>query len=77
MEITEGLVKKHLVAESFTVDIGYDRESEDNGTFTGEIQIDFYGRVVQKHSHRTEFHEVYKFLKSYHKLGPWKFMIIL
>ena len=53
MEITEGLVKKHLVAESFTVDIGYDRESEDNGTFTGEIQIDFYGRVVQKHSHRT------------------------
>ena len=53
MEITEGLVKKHLVAESFTVDIGYDRESEDNGTFTGEIQIDFYGRVVPKHSHRT------------------------
>ena len=53
MEIIEGLVKKHLVAESFPVDIGYDRESEDTGTFTGEIQIDFYGRVVPKHSHRT------------------------
>ena len=47
------LVRKHLVAESFTLDIGYDRESVDNGTYTGEVQIDFYGRVVPKHSHGT------------------------
>ena len=56
-EMTEALVldlvRKHLVAESFTLDIGYDRESVDNGTYTGEVQIDFYGRVVPKHSHGT------------------------
>ena len=43
--MTEGqvlaLVKKHLVAESFTVDIGYDRDSVDNETYRGEMQIDF------------------------------------
>lgn len=56
-EMTEALVldlvRKQLVAESFTLDIGYDRESVDNGTYTGEVQIDFYGRVVPKHSHGT------------------------
>ena len=45
MEMTEGqvlaLVRKHFVADSFTVDIGYDRDSIDNGTYRGEMQIDF------------------------------------
>jgi Nucleotidyltransferase/DNA polymerase involved in DNA repair len=56
-EMTEGLVldmvKKHLVSESFTLEINYDRESVDNGSYTGEVQIDFYGRIVPKHAHGT------------------------
>lgn len=56
-EMTEALVldlvKQHLVSNSFTLDIMYDRENVDNGTYTGEIQIDRYGRLVPKHSHGT------------------------
>lgn len=56
-EMTEALVldlvKQHLVSNSFTLDIMYDRENVDNGTYTGEIQVDRYGRLVPKHSHGT------------------------
>ncbi len=56
-EMTEGLVldlvKQHLVSNSFTLDIMYDRENVDNGTYTGEVQVDRYGRLVPKHSHGT------------------------
>ena len=45
------MVKKGLVSDSFTLDIGYDRESVDNGTYNGDIHMDYYGRMVPAPSH--------------------------
>ena len=45
------LVDKGLVTDSIGIDIGYDRESVDNGVYTGEIHTDYYGRNVPKHGH--------------------------
>jgi DNA polymerase V len=56
-EMTENLVlemvRKGFISESFTLTIGYDRESVDNETYTGEIYTDFYGRLVPTPSHGT------------------------
>ncbi|MBQ6230852.1 MAG: DNA methylase [Eubacterium sp.] len=45
------LVDKGLVTDAIGIDIGYDRESVDNGIYTGEIHTDYYGRSVPKHGH--------------------------
>ena len=47
------MIRKGYVSDSFTLMINYDRESVDNGTYTGEVQMDFYGRVVPVSSHGT------------------------
>ena len=56
-EMTENLVldmvRKGYLSESFTLVIGYDRESVDNDTYTGEVCSDYYGRVVPTPSHGT------------------------
>lgn len=56
-EMTENLVlemvRKGFISESFTLTIGYDRESVDNDTYTGEIYTDYYGRLVPTPSHGT------------------------
>ena len=45
------LVDKGLVTDAIGIDIGYDRESVDNGIYTGEIHTDHYGRSIPKHGH--------------------------
>ena len=47
------LVKKGLLSDSFTLTINYDRENVDNDTYQGEVQMDFYGRIVPVSSHGT------------------------
>ncbi len=47
------MVKKKVLSDSFTLVINYDRESVDNGTYDGEINMDFYGRLVPVPSHGT------------------------
>lgn len=44
------LVKKRLVAEGITLDIGYDVENIKKG-YKGKIHIDRYGRAVPEHGH--------------------------
>ena len=45
------LCEKGLVTESLTLDIGYDRENCDKGTYHGDIQLDRYGRKLPKSAH--------------------------
>ncbi len=45
------LVEKELVTDSITLDIGYDRENVDRGTYTGDARMDHYGRLVPKPAH--------------------------
>ncbi len=45
------LCEKKCVTDSLTLDIGYDRENCDNGSYRGETKIDHYGRVVPKPAH--------------------------
>ena len=56
-EMTETLVldmvRKGFLSESFTLTIVYDRESVDNGTYKGEVQMDYYGRLVPVSAHGT------------------------
>ena len=47
------MVRKHVVTDNITLDIKYDRENVDNGTYKGELQVDHYGRFVPMHSHGT------------------------
>ena len=47
------MVKKGVVSSSFTLVINYDRESVDNGTYDGEVMLDYYGRVVPVAAHGT------------------------
>ena len=47
------MVRKGFVSDSFTLLINYDRENVDNETYTGEIQYDYYGRLVPAPSHGT------------------------
>ena len=56
-EMTDSLVlqltDKGLVTDSLTLDVGYDRENCDNGTYHGPVHIDHYGRTVPKGAHGT------------------------
>lgn len=45
------LVEKSLVTDSLTLDVGYDRENCDKGTYHGPVHIDHYGRAVPKGAH--------------------------
>ena len=47
------LTGKGLVTDSLTLDVGYDRENCDNGTYHGPVHIDHYGRTVPKGAHGT------------------------
>ncbi len=49
--LTLQLSEKALVTDSVTLDISYDRESVDNGSYDGEIHVDHYGRAVPKPAH--------------------------
>jgi len=44
------LIEKKLVTDSVTLDVGYDRES-DTSEYTGDMVLDFYGRIVPKPAH--------------------------
>lgn len=54
-EMTESLMlqlnSKGLVSDSFTLDIGYDRENCDKGIYKGATKVDHYGRMVPKPAH--------------------------
>ena len=45
------LTDKGLVTDSLTLDVGYDRENCDKGTYHGQVHIDRYGRTVPKGAH--------------------------
>lgn len=47
------LTDKHLVTDSITLSVGYDRENCDKGTYGGPVHIDHYGRTVPKSAHGT------------------------
>lgn len=47
------LTDKGLVTDSLTLDVGYDRENCDKGTYHGPVHIDHYGRTVPKGAHGT------------------------
>ena len=47
------LTEKKLVAESITLEIGYDRENVDKGGYRGLTQTDRYGRIIPKAAHGT------------------------
>lgn len=40
------MVSKGVVTDSFTLHVGFDRINVEQGTYTGEEKIDFYGRAV-------------------------------
>ena len=52
-ELSLDLVRKGLAAESITLDIGYDKEKVCDGSYTGPMHKDRYGRFVPDHSHGT------------------------
>lgn len=45
------LTDKNLVTDSLTLDVGYDRENCDKGSYRGPVHIDHYGRSVPKGTH--------------------------
>ena len=47
------LTEKKLVAESLTLEVGYDRENVDKGGYRGLTQTDRYGRTIPKAAHGT------------------------
>jgi len=47
------LVDKGLVTDQVVLTVGYDRESL-NGSFSGEVSTDYYGRSVPKSAHGSE-----------------------
>lgn len=47
------LVEKGVVTDNMTLTLGYDRCSVDEGTYQGEVVIDYYGRSVPKSAHGT------------------------
>ena len=55
-EMTDNLIlqltDKHMITDSLTLDIGYDRDNcEGNTRYTGAVSIDHYGRIVPKSAH--------------------------
>lgn len=51
--LTYRLTEKHLVIASLTLEIGYDRENVDSGSYRGKTQTDRYGRILPKAAHGT------------------------
>lgn len=47
------LVSKNLVTNQLTLTIGYDIDNLKDSKYNGETKIDYYGRIVPKHSHGT------------------------
>ena len=47
------MMEKKVATDSLTLIINYDRESVDNGSYHGEVQVDYYGRKVPKTAHGT------------------------
>ena len=47
------LTGKKLVTDSITLEVGYDRENVDNGSYHGQTQTDRYGRTLPKAAHGT------------------------
>ena len=47
------LCDRNLITDSLTMDVGYDRENCDRGSYRGEIHVDRYGRRVPKGAHGT------------------------
>ena len=45
------LTDKNLVTDGLTMDVGYDRENCDKGSYRGPVHIDHYGRFVPKGAH--------------------------
>ena len=45
------LTDKGLVTDSLTLNVGYDRENCDKGTYHGPVHVDRYGRTVPKGAH--------------------------
>ena len=45
------LCDRGIVTDSLTMDVGYDRENCDNGSYRGTVHIDHYGRKVPKGAH--------------------------
>ena len=45
------LTDKGLVTDGLTLDVGYDRENCDKGSYRGPVHIDHYGRSVPKGTH--------------------------
>ena len=45
------LTDKNLVTDSLTLDVGYDRENCDSGSYRGPVHMDHYGRSVPKGAH--------------------------
>ena len=45
------LTDKGLVTDGLTLDVGYDRENCDKGSYRGQVHIDHYGRAVPKGAH--------------------------
>ena len=52
------LTEKQLVTDSITLEIGYDRENVDSGSYRGATQTDRYGRTLPKAAHGTARLEV-------------------
>ena len=47
------LVDKGLLTGQLTLTVGYDMESLRDGSYTGEVSTDHYGRKIPKHAHGT------------------------
>ena len=47
------LTEKKLITDSLTLEIGYDRENVDTGSYRGTTQTDRYGRTLPKAAHGT------------------------
>ena len=47
------LVEKGLATDQIVLTIGYDRESLRDGTYSGSLVTDHYGRQIPKHAHGT------------------------
>ncbi len=47
------LTEKKLVTDSLTLEVGYDRENADTGSYRGVTQTDRYGRTLPKAAHGT------------------------
>lgn len=52
-QLSLDLVNKHKVTSGVVLTIGYDTSSLEDGSYDGEVTMDWYGRAVPKHAHGT------------------------